>query len=100
MMPAPGDILQLPLPDGQKRHAVVATFDNEVWRRDGCVLTSSDPEDPVLTLTVTSQVISYRTSCRLAPRYGSRSRNSSHSLLSRAGSEHALSRIPLRPRLT
>lgn len=57
MMPAPGDILELRLPDGQKRHAVVATFGIEAWRRDGRVLTNSDPEDPVLTLNISGDLV-------------------------------------------
>lgn len=51
-MPMPGDAVQLRLPDGQIRPATVASFGVESWMHDGELRTSSDPADPVCTLSL------------------------------------------------
>jgi hypothetical protein len=52
MMPMPGDGLWLRFPDGSNRTAVLGLFGVEAWQTDGGLLTSSDPQDPVLTLSI------------------------------------------------
>jgi len=52
MTPLPGDKLWLRLPDGGTRTAVLGLFGIEAWAGDGGLLTSSDPQDPVLTLSI------------------------------------------------
>lgn len=54
MMPMSGDGLELRLPDGRVQHARVGSFGLELWRNeDGNLYTTSDPSNPLLTLTIT-----------------------------------------------
>jgi hypothetical protein len=53
LMPMAGDELELRLPDGRVGHAIVGSFGVELWRsEEGDFYTTSDPSDPVLTLTI------------------------------------------------
>lgn len=52
MMPMPGDALWLRFPDGSSRTAVLGLFGIEAWQREDGLYTSSDPQDPVLTLSI------------------------------------------------
>ncbi len=53
LAPKAGDLLELRLPDGRVRDAMVRGFAMEVWRHeDGHFYTNSDPSDPFLTLTI------------------------------------------------
>jgi hypothetical protein len=52
MMAMPGDGLWLRLPDGSSRTAVVGLFGIEAWASEGGLVTSSDPADPEVTLSI------------------------------------------------
>lgn len=47
-----GDEVELRLPDGTTRTAYVSTFAIEAWHLNGKYVTTSDPRDPSLTLTL------------------------------------------------
>ena len=52
-MPMADDKLELHLPDGRVQHASVGSFGVEHWRdEEGNFWTTSDPANPVLTLTI------------------------------------------------
>ncbi len=52
MMPMPGDGLWLRFPDGSSRTALVGLFGIEAWQGPGGLVTSSDPRDPEVTLSI------------------------------------------------
>lgn len=52
-MPMAGDSIEIRLPDGRVQHALVGGFGIDLWRHeDGHFYTSSDPSNPLLTLTI------------------------------------------------
>jgi hypothetical protein len=50
--PHEGDVVALRLPGGEVRTASIASFGIEVWKDGDSVVTTSDPKDPSLTLTL------------------------------------------------
>lgn len=53
LMPVNGDKLELRLPNGDVRPAVIESFGVELWRgEDDRFYATSNPSDPVLTLTI------------------------------------------------
>jgi hypothetical protein len=56
MMPMSGEEIELRLPDGQVKPALIASFGIDAWTdSDGNLYTRSDRSDPSLTLTISCQ---------------------------------------------
>ena len=52
-VPMRGEEIELRLPDGQVRTALIAGFGVDVWKdSEGNLYTNTDPADPALTLTI------------------------------------------------
>jgi uncharacterized protein (DUF2249 family) len=51
-MPYEGNEVELRLPGGEVRHAYISAFGIEAWKVGDSLVTTSDPKDPSLTLTL------------------------------------------------